>query len=531
MRKRVDDLALLVHHLVVLEDVLADLGVAGLDGVLRLLHRLRDHLRLERHVVGERLAHHPRHGAGGEQAHELVLERQVEAALAGIALAAATGRAAGCRCGVTRGARCRARRGRRARAPCRPRPCTRPRAWRAAPRSGRGPPRCSGSRPSAARSRLGEALGVAAEDDVDAAAGHVRGDGDGVQPAGLGDDVGLAEVLLRVEHLVGDAPLLEQAGELLGLLDRDRADEHGLALRVALDEVLDDGVELGVLGAVDDVGLVEADARLVRRDRHRLQVVGVGELGGLGGGRAGHAGELLVEAEVVLERDRGEGLVLLLDPHALLGLDRLVQALGPAPALEDAAGELVDDLHLAVGDDVVLVAAVQLLGLERGLELVHEVLGDAVVEVLDAERLLDLLDALLEREDDALLLVDLVVDVALQAADDRGEPVVELGGVGDPAGDDQRRAGLVDEDRVDLVDDGVDVAPLGLLRQLRDHVVAEVVEAELVVRAVGDVAGVLRPLLGRRSCSCPGTIRPTFRPRKLVDAAHPLGVEATPGSR
>ena len=51
--------------------------------------------------------------------------------------------------------------------------------------------------------------------------------------------------------------------------------------------------------------------------------------------------------------------------HALLGLDGLVQALGPAPALEDAAGELVDDLHLAVDHGVVDVALVERLGLQR----------------------------------------------------------------------------------------------------------------------------------------------------------------------
>ena len=56
---------------------------------------------------------------------------------------------------------------------------------------------------------LGEALGVAAEEDVDAAAGHVGGHGDRIEPAGLGDDVRLTRVLLGVEHLVGDAPLLE----------------------------------------------------------------------------------------------------------------------------------------------------------------------------------------------------------------------------------------------------------------------------------------------------------------------------------
>ena len=77
------------------------------------------------------------------------------------------------------------------------------------------------------------------------------------------------------------------------------------------------------------------------------------ELVRLGDGRAGHAGELLVEAEVVLEGDRGERLVLGLDLDVLLGLERLVQAFRVAPALHHAAGELVDDDHLVVLDDVV----------------------------------------------------------------------------------------------------------------------------------------------------------------------------------
>jgi hypothetical protein len=52
---------------------------------------------------------------------------------------------------------------------------------------------------------------------------------------------------LGVEHLVGDALLAEQVREPLGLLDRHGADEDGLALLVALGEVLDDGVELRLL--------------------------------------------------------------------------------------------------------------------------------------------------------------------------------------------------------------------------------------------------------------------------------------------
>ena len=236
----------------------------------------------------------------------------------------------------------------------------------------------------------------------------------------------------------------------------------------------------------------------VGRDRHDVEPVGRRQLGRLGGGRAGHARQLVVEPEVVLQGDGGEGLVLLFDLHPFLGLDRLVQALRPTPTVEDATGELVDDLHLVGLDDVVLVLLEQLLGPQRGLELVHEVGRELVVEVVDAEGPLDLLDARLEWGDRALLLVDLVVLVAAEALGDGGELVVELGRVGQTPADDQRGAGLVDEDRVDLVDDRVGVAPLHLPLTGHGHVVAQVVEAELVVGAVGDVARRTAPACARR---------------------------------
>ena len=168
-------------------------------------------------------------------------------------------------------------------------------------------------------------------------------------------------------------------------------------------------VELRLLGAVDEVGLVDAGHRLVGRDRDHAELVDLVELGGLGHRRTGHAGELVVEAEVVLQGDRGEGLVLLADGHALLGLDRLVQAVVVAAAGQDAAGVLVDDEHLVVDDDVLLVVAEQLLGLDRVVQERDQRGVRRLVEVLDAEVVLDLGDAGLEDRDGALLLVDLVV--------------------------------------------------------------------------------------------------------------------------
>ena len=56
----------------------------------------------------------------------------------------------------------------------------------------------------------------------------------------------------------------------------------------------------------------------------------------------------------------------------LLGLERLVQAVGIAPPLHHAPGELVDDDDLVVLDDVVGVAAEQLVRAQRLIDVVHD---------------------------------------------------------------------------------------------------------------------------------------------------------------
>ncbi len=368
---------------------------------------------------------------------------------------------------------------------------------------------------------VGEEVDRATEHDVGTTTGHVGGHGDGALVAGERHDLGLVRVCLGVQHAVRDAALAQQLGEVLGLLDRDRADEDGLALAVALGDVVGDGVVLRLLGPVDEVGLVDALHRLVGRDRDHAELVDLVELRGLGHGRTGHAGELLVEAEVVLQGDGREGLVLLADGHALLGLDRLVQAVVVATPREHAAGVLVDDEHLAVHDDVLLVVAEQLLGLDGVVEERDERGVGRLVEVLDAEVVLDLGDARLEHRDRALLLVDLVVDVLDQRARDRRELAVPADLVLGRAADDQRGACLVDQDRVDLVDDGEVVAALDALLDRARHVVAQVVEAELVVGAVGDVAVVRRaPLVGAHLRQD----HPHLETEVVVDAAHHLGL-------
>ena len=100
--------------------------------------------------------------------------------------------------------------------------------------------------------------------------------------------------------------------------------------------------------------------------------------------------------------------------------------------------------------------------------------------------------------------------------------VVEFRTVVERAGDDQRRARLVDQDRVDFVDDGKEVAALDhVANEPVLHVVAQIVEAVFVVGAVGDVAGVGILALGIVEAMDDDA---GGHAEEAVDLAHPLGV-------
>jgi len=211
-----------------------------------------------------------------------------------------------------------------------------------------------------------------AQHDVGTATGHVGGDGDRPRTTGLRDDVRFALVLFGIEHFVRHAGLGEEVGQHFRRLDRGGAHQHRLAALVAVLDVGQHRLELALPVEEHLVRRILAHGRAVGRDDDDFQAVDALELEGFGIGRARHAGQLVVHAEQVLERHAGQRLVLALDRHAFLRLDRLVQAVGPAATGQGAAGELVDDDHFAITDDVVDVALVDGVRAQRGVEVVHD---------------------------------------------------------------------------------------------------------------------------------------------------------------
>src|SRR5438552_13167336 len=393
----VDHGALVVENVVELERALPDVEVAPLDLDLGLRDRDRDHAGFDRRRVLETAARHePGDALRGEDADQVVLERAEEPGAARVALTAGP----------------------------------------AAKLVVDAPRFVALGADDVEPAEVGDAL---SEQDVDTAAGHVRRERDGAALAGIRDDQRFALVVLRVQDLVLDPVPAQLVRKPLALLDACRADEHRLPGLVALLHLGDDGVPLALLGLVDEIGVVLADHWLVRRDLRDLELVHLEELLGLGRRRTGHPRELRVHAEVVLDRDRREGPGLALDLETFLRLAGLVEPIAPAAAGHEPAGELVDDDHLAVLDDVLLVLPVESARSHRVVEVMHG--GHvALVHVLHAEQLLGARDALLGECDRVLLLFDDVVGVRLELRRDARERVVRLGRVLGWGADDEWRA-------------------------------------------------------------------------------------------
>ncbi|OJH20039.1 hypothetical protein BLX88_04660, partial [Bacillus obstructivus] len=74
-----DHLALIIHHVIVFQEVLADVEVAGFDLLLRLFQGLVDPGMDDGLVfLQAQLLQHAVHALGTENAHEIVLQRQEE---------------------------------------------------------------------------------------------------------------------------------------------------------------------------------------------------------------------------------------------------------------------------------------------------------------------------------------------------------------------------------------------------------------------------------------------------------------------
>ena len=210
---------------------------------------------------------------------------------------------------------------------------------------------------------------------------------------------------------------------------------------------------------------------------------------------------------------------------------------GEVARVEFLVDHEVEGLH-GLGHASVVVLHVDLLGLQHaGLdaffgEILDErlVLGETLERTVEREEAFvgELLVVVLLAFGNLLLGVGQVLcgQLALHVDQSLYEGLILLEhlvvALGHGSADDERGAGVVDEHGVDLVDDGIVVGALHEVGRRDGHVVAQVVETELVVGSEGDVGLVGLAALGRVGAMLVDAIH--RQAVELVERSHPLGV-------
>ncbi len=355
----VDHLALVVGNVIKLQQALADVEVAAFHLALGIFDRLGDPRVLDGFALFHaQLLHHAGHAVGGEDPHQGIFHGEVETGGARVTLT--TGTAAQLVVDttgfVTLGADNVQTTGGQHRIVTHL-----PGGFQL------------GNLLAGRVLQLGDlCLPVTAQHDVGTTTGHVGGDGDRTCLTGLGNDLRFHGVELGVQHLVRDLLLGQDAGEQLGVLDRDGTNQYRLAALHTLTDIFDDGGILLIGGQVDQIAHVLAHHWFVGRDNHGIQAINLLEFKGFGIRSTGHARQLVVETEVVLEGDGGQRLVLVLDLHPFLRFNGLMQTIRPATTRHGTAGVLVNDDDLVFLDDIVHVAFEQGVSAQTRIDVVQQ---------------------------------------------------------------------------------------------------------------------------------------------------------------
>ena len=286
-------------------------------------------------------------------------------------------------------------------------------------------------------------------------------------------------------------------------------------------DLLDNRRKFFLFGLVDHIGVILANHRHVCRKDKNLQLVYLAKFFRLGIGRTGHPRQFFIHPEIILKGDRRQGLIFLLDLDPLLRLEGLMETIAVTPSRHDPAGKFIHDDDLSLLDEVVDIPFEEGVGAKGLVNMMEEINVLGFIEILDFEITLDPGDPLLRQNDRTALLLDGIILFLAKVRDHLVDPVVLVGRLIGRSGDDQRRPRLIDEDAVHLVHDGIVEIALHILIEGELHVVAEIVESELVVCPVGDVGMIgSAPLV----IIHPVNDDADTHAEKIVDRAHPRGI-------
>ncbi len=236
--------------------------------------------------------------------------------------------------------------------------------------------------------------------------------------------------------------------------------------------------------------MVDTGNWFVGRNNDYRQLVDLEKLVFLGLSCTCHASQLVVHTEVVLEGNGCQSLGLTANLQALLSFNSLMQTIGITAAIHKASGKLVNNDDFSVLDHIVTIPLHQSLCSKGSHKAVGHFHIFRVIHILQTQYFLNLWHSTISRRYGFGLFIYGVVLPLLQLLYSLSHADIGISGLGARTGNNQRSSGLINEDAVHLIHDGIVQVPLHHLIHIYYHVVTEVVKAKFIIGAKGNIATV-----------------------------------------
>ena len=205
--------------------------------------------------------------------------------------------------------------------------------------------------------------------NIRSTAGHLSGHGYFSNIARFRDDPRFLGIILRIEDDNINTLIPQAFCQRLGFRDVMSSNQHWLTGCVNPRDLLNNRGGLVFDGCVNTVGFIEAAQRGAALNHRYAEIIKLPKLVNCLHSRASHPTHHGIAPHQRLQRDGVEDPATFSNIEAFLRLHRGMHPIGPALQICNPPAGSVDDLYLAIANDVMHIPVQQMLGVQSQVDL------------------------------------------------------------------------------------------------------------------------------------------------------------------
>jgi len=160
------------------------------------------------------------------------------------------------------------------------------------------------------------------------------------------------------------------------------------------------------------------------------------------------------------------------------------------PSRHQTPGKFINNHHLIVFHHVIDIPLEQNMCLEGLINMMQGFHLGWLKKIRNLQQFLNSGNPLVAKYNRFSLLLDLIICFLVQPWYNFINQVIFIRTILCRSGNNQGSPGLINQDTIHLIDNGIIQFPLGIIIQLKFHIVTEVVKTKLIIGSIGNITAI-----------------------------------------